>query len=140
MINSLTLSSDMKTLYLIDNGRCIDFPLDNKKGIVIGTLLGQVTVVSAIEPIADNATKSASLTRLPVDGNVWTLAYLPKQQASAVIGATEIDFSLRSGSGGNSGGSPKPQVQLFDLSEGKVLRLRRVGDFLELELIAPPVK
>lgn len=137
MINSLTLSSDMKTLYLIDNGRCIDFPLDTKRGVIIGTLLGQVTVVSAIEPVADNAVKAVGLTRLPVDGNVWTLAYLPKQQASAVIGATEIDFSLSSGSGGSS---PKPQVQLFDLSGGKVLRLRRVGDFLELESIVAPVK
>ena len=33
MLNTITLSSDLETLYLIDNNRAIKFPLNSKEGI-----------------------------------------------------------------------------------------------------------
>ncbi|PHN07698.1 hypothetical protein [Flavilitoribacter nigricans] len=49
--NSITLSPDMSTLYLIDNNRAIPFDLNNKNGIVVGTLDGQLTVATALPVI-----------------------------------------------------------------------------------------
>ena len=48
MLNSIVLSADMETLYLIDNGRTIEFPL-NEQGVLIGMLNGQLTAASAIK-------------------------------------------------------------------------------------------
>ena len=48
MLNSIVLSADMETLYLIDNGRTIEFPI-NEQGVLIGVLNGQLTAASAMK-------------------------------------------------------------------------------------------
>ena len=53
MTNTITLSSDMLQLYLIDRGRAIEYQLNTNNGVLIGMLMGQVTVVSAKEAPQD---------------------------------------------------------------------------------------
>lgn len=47
MVNTISFSPDMRTLYLIDSGRTIPFALDKGNGVLIAILHGQITVVSA---------------------------------------------------------------------------------------------
>jgi hypothetical protein len=49
--NLITLSPDMSTLFLIDNNRAISFDLDNKFGVNIGTIDGQLTAATAVPVI-----------------------------------------------------------------------------------------
>lgn len=52
--NSITISPDLNTVYLIDNGRAIGFNLNHPNGINIGTLNGQITVSTALSvPLPD---------------------------------------------------------------------------------------
>jgi len=56
MLNSIVLSSDMERLYLIDDGRAIEFPL-TEQGVLIGMLNGQLSVATAVKipvPVDDD--------------------------------------------------------------------------------------
>ena len=58
MVNTITLSTDMTTLYLIEgNNRVIPYSLHAIGGVYIGLIGGQLTVVSALEPMPDPGTK-----------------------------------------------------------------------------------
>ncbi len=53
MLNTITLSTDLRTLYLIDDGRLIAYNLEKAQGVVIGTLDGQLAVVSGRRRLPD---------------------------------------------------------------------------------------
>lgn len=137
MVNTLTLSSDMETLYLIDNGRAIAFPLNIKDGVLIGTLKGQITVATGFKMPDENgssgmATDSTGagqrkkVVKLPVKPNSqWTGAYNQANGVLAFIGATEIDFGIAESD------KVKPQAFLYDL-KSKVVNVRRNGNALEI--------
>jgi hypothetical protein len=152
MVNSVTLSSDMKTLFLIDNGRAISFPLDIDKGILIGTLKGQITVATGfevvretegeslpgtgeVEPVTLSATRGhpqmPSRFVVPITGNQWTVAFIAKHEALAVVGATDIDIALT----GDTGGLAKPNIVFFRLKEA-VLHVRLFDNKLYFSLLA----
>lgn len=118
-INSITLSPDLSTLYLIDNGRAIAFNLKNKNGILIGMLDGQLSVVTAPpvvitenevspedepdnpnEPVdveddpIKRVAKRPRLLKLPAKKAYWTLMFIDRKKSVSIIGALEIDISI----------------------------------------------
>lgn len=135
MVNTITLSSDMETLYLIDNGRAIAFPLDLKDGVLIGTLKGQITVATGFRaPDEEDSSGSADASggtrkrtlKLPVKSNSqWTATYNRKHEVLAFIGATEIDFGITEEE------PIKSQIFVYDLKT-KVVNMRRTGNALEI--------
>lgn len=145
MVNTITLSTDMNTLYLIEgNGRVIPYSLHAIGGVYVGLIGGQLTVVSALEPMPDPGSKpvlASSATRslteaaatpiqrvksvkLSTANAQWTAIFERKNQAFVLIGATDIDSSL---TGGNDNLSA--EGYLFDLREGYV-NIRKSGDSL----------
>lgn len=137
MINSITLSSDMKTLYLIDNGRAIDFPIDDKVGILIGKIGNQISVATAVNPIetdegvGDNrgASSRADGRRViklsAAAKSQWTMTFHEGTHQLGIIGTTDIDLSLT-----------HPQdvecdTHFINLTN-KIINIRRIADELEL--------
>ena len=138
MINSITLSSDMKTLYLIDNGRAISFPIDDQVGILIGKIGDQLSVATAVKPIdtADNADDTRTTTRSSDTGrkviklqaaekSQWTMTYHSDNQQLVIIGTTDIDLSLTQPDKVNC------DMHFVDLSN-KIVNIRRKEEELEL--------
>ena len=137
MINSITLSSDMKTLYLIDNGRAIDFPIDDKIGILIGKIGNQISVATAISPIEVNdnsddtrmASSSTGRTVIKIPAKAkksqWTMTFHADTHQLVIIGTTDIDLSLTMP---NEVGCAQHFVDLAN----KIINIRRKADELEL--------
>jgi hypothetical protein len=142
MINSITLSSDMETLYLIDNGRAVSFSLLDNRGILIGLLGGQLTVVSAVsandEASAPGGATGGDLVApraaagrlvLPIaTRKQWTVSFNQDSGILAIIGATDID----SGISGQQ--ETKAEAYIFKL-QGKAVQIRRRGATLEAALV-----
>lgn len=144
MVNSITLSTDMTTLYLIDNGRAIPFPLTKEKMILVGVLKGQVTVATSLAPdempeeespaSADPDISAAGLLRrgdaaevkVPVSPSAqWTVLFNRKHQVMALIGAVEINPGLTP----EKPEEPVPQIFTFNLAE-MVIGIIRQGNAL----------
>ena len=134
MINNITFSTEMDTLYLIDNDRAIPFSLNNKNGILIGVLKGQLTVATDFETPASperikledgsqiGFSRSKKEVKLSTDKTVWSAAYHRQRRVLSFIGATEVE--VRSN-------SPeydyKPELVFFEL-DGHVLNIQRRGN------------
>jgi hypothetical protein len=115
-INSITLSPDLNTLFLIDNGRAISFNLKNKNGILVGMLDGQLSVVTAppvvITPIEDTPddepdepgggiddpikrlAERPKKLKLPAKKAHWNMLFIHKKGVVSIIGALDIDISI----------------------------------------------
>ena len=136
MVNTITLSSDMNTLYLIDDERAIPFDLTSGNGVLIGTLLGQVTVATAI--VDPKGTKDSSLAKdkeqtIELKNSQWTIMFNPENLLFHVVGETEIDFFVSSGNG------PQPQQTTINLKD-KIVILKKVGTKLTINTIEPSSK
>ncbi len=149
MANTITLSTDMTTLYLIEgNGRAIPYSLHAIGGVYVGLLGGQLTVVSALEPMPDPGSKpvlaasTRSVTeatatpiqrvksvRLSTDNAQWSALFIRKNFGFVLIGATDIDSSL-TGESDNL----NAEGYLFDLREG-FINIRKSGDQLIAVLV-----
>lgn len=147
MLNSIVLSSDMETLYLIDNGRAIEFPL-SEKGLLIGMLNGQLSVATAMKTsisitgdedvipdpeIPEDPLRPKKLVpqailpaptplfpmnlKVEVQMSQWALSFNPQKGYLFAIGATDIDFD-------RPDIQVKPLVHIFALRKG-VLRLTK---------------
>lgn len=118
--NLVSLSPDMSTLYLIDNNRVISFRLDNKFGVDIGTLNGQITATSALPviiPMEDDTddpdappsedpgpgTADSPIHRLAERPRFFKISTIRKQftvmfvkdkGVLSIIGASDIDTSI----------------------------------------------
>lgn len=134
MLNSITLSSDMNTLYLIDNGRAVSFDLDGPNGVVIGRLGGQLAVVTGAErfDVLDNVVSDGeSRSRLsniskkyPVNSDTqWTLTFNADNGIMAIIGVTDIGGGI---TGSTSSGCDQ---DIYQVSDGPI-RLARRGSLL----------
>lgn len=127
MTNTITLSSDMNTLYLIDDERAIPFDLTNGKGVVIGILKDQITVATASDTNKATELNKTSEERIeiPVKGNQWTVTYNEPNQLMHVIGAVDIDaFTIT---------RKEPSCKPIPLDlKTKIVSLKRTGDILEL--------
>ncbi len=139
MINTITLSSEMDILFLVDNGRAIDFPLDNKNGVLVGTLRGQITVATAFElpkEPSGNDPEGPKKLVLPIPRFQWTFTYNKPSRSFITVGATDVNFGAVPPNPDNKIGRGEIEVQghLFDISD-KVLHIRRVGEQLEFLLL-----
>lgn len=134
MVNNITFSTEMDTLYLIDNDRAIPFPLDNKKGIIIGVLKGQLTVATDFEA-PSNAGRielvdgeqiaiggGGNEVKLSIAKTVWSAAYHKQRRVLSFVGATEVE--VRSG---RTEYDYKPQLVFFEL-DNCVLNVQRRGN------------
>ena len=147
MVNTITLSSDMETLYLIDNGRAIEFDLSSSKGILVGTLNGQLTVATApngssdgnddsgmetatAPPTSGGGTGSRGSVKVSVKNSQWTATYYIKSQSLYFIGATEIDI----GEPAARGDEPTPKVFAFNLREN-VINIFRIGNAIGIDVV-----
>lgn len=136
MLNSISLSSDMKTLYLIDNGRAISYDLEAGNGVLIGALGEQLVVASALTPVenvpttggsAANSRATANKISLPTKaGNQWTLTYTRSTRTLSVIGITDIDIGLRT-----SGSSNDCDSHLLGLGKS-IVHMAKKNDVIEI--------
>ena len=136
MINNITFSTDMDTLYLIDNDRAIPFSLDNKKGILIGILKGQLTVATDFESPASperieledgrqvGFSRSKNEVKLSTEKTVWSAAFHRQRRVLSFIGATEVEVRNN-----EKEYDYKPELVFFEL-EGRVLNIQRRGNSL----------
>lgn len=141
MVNTVSLSSDMQSLFLIDDGRAFAFPLDAVKGVYIGSLKGQITAATALDPATDEPidTKKGKTLKLTTTKAQWTIAYYRKSEVLGIIGATDIDSSLIGAtdidsslkSGGDNFLEAPSKAYLFDL-KFFIVNVRRVGNALEI--------
>ena len=125
MLNTLAISSDQETLYLIDNDRAIKFPLISRNGIIIGTLKGQITVTSAKENPDTGEDTGGDLPRkirVTTENSQWSGFYNEENEVFGLIGVSEIDISIA---------EPKTQVFFVDLKKS-VINMKRKGILLEL--------
>ncbi|MCB0568136.1 MAG: hypothetical protein KDC66_00155 [Phaeodactylibacter sp.] len=140
MVNTIAVSTDMETLYLIDDNRAIAFPLLGTKGIIIGLLDGQLTVATAAQPPkmdmdienptnGDNAARVVSsdgrvkIVKLPITNTAWSTVFDRKKAALCFIGATEVEIRV-------SGGDElefKASLEFFELNKGNIY-VRRTKD------------
>lgn len=142
MLNTITLSSDLETLYLIDNNRAIKFPLNSKEGILVGSLNGQITVVSAINPPkeendapigdgeGDLASAAETLAKakggilnpksvtVPAKKGQYTTFFNGKLKIMCLIGFGDIDISITEPE------ELEPQFFIFDLND-RVVNVRK---------------
>lgn len=125
MVNSITVSSDMSTLFLIDNGRSIDFPFNNPRGVLIGSLKGQLSVATAIEPPTSEEMASGKTLKLPTEKAQWTMFYHIDTGVLGIIGASDLDGAI------SEPGSPQCNQNFFDLLSN-VVRVRRIGNAIEV--------
>lgn len=149
MLNSVTFSSDMEQLYLIDNGRAISFDLKSPEGILIGTLGDQLVVATAVvssdapepptggdpggggagtvsdagsEPVARAARRME--VKFPVTkDSQWTAVFNPGNGVLAIIGVTDITSGIAEPE------PARPRGTLFNIAS-KPLTIRKKGDVI----------
>jgi hypothetical protein len=134
MVNTITFSTDMKKLFLIDDGRAIEFDLTKDNGILLGTLKGQITVATAFDfpkpdsdaPAGDtsgnisSSRSSAVAIKLETKDTVWSGVYHRARKVMSFVGATEIEIRTP----GNTKYDYQPVLHFFKLGES-ILHIRR---------------
>ncbi len=149
MLNSISLSSDMKTLYLIDNGRAIPFDLTVPEGVLVGLLGGQLVVATGSTlpvpqevplPTAEGAVEGAEVARTrPVEktytfkageNSQYTVSYNGKNKALSVIGVGDIVINLEAPEDNTC------ETEVLSIDQKKIVRIRRVEDELEISALA----
>lgn len=151
MLNSISLSSDMKTLYLIDNGRAISFDLTVPQGVLVGLLGDQLVVATGSTlPVPQDApdlgvagaVEGGEVARTrPVEkkytfkageNSQYTVSYNGKHKAFGVIGIDDIVISIE----GSGEGDPVCKEKMFSLTDRNVVRLLMKEDVLTIDTIA----
>jgi hypothetical protein len=127
MSNTITLSTDMSTLYLIDDERAIPFDLTGK-GAVIGTVGGQISVVSASTSKTPFSADKSNVTRkeFPIKNNQWTVNFNEENVAMHVVGVVDIDLTIA---------NPTKETECakvgYDLTS-QLVSMRKTGNVLEV--------
>jgi hypothetical protein len=143
--NTITLSADMSTLYLIDGGRAIPYSLDAIGGVLIGEIKGQLTVVSALDPFPmdDKEIQSFSFdersvgtpiptvksAKIPTSRGQWNFLHLRERKQVCIIGAVDINIEIKEGSS-----SLELQGYLFDLRES-FINIQKFGNTITIDSI-----
>ena len=147
-MNTITFSTDMSTLYLIDSGRSIPFDLEKNNGVLVAVLRGQLTVVSApvltpsdggsvIDPTQravvpdpeplDFPPYPEELT-VPLRDNRFTVFYQPGQKTIGIIGATDIDLFIKQKK------KPNTVISLFPLDD-RIIHIRKRNNRLQISRV-----
>ncbi|MEL6969639.1 MAG: hypothetical protein AAFO02_05675 [Bacteroidota bacterium] len=157
MLNSISLSSDMRTLYLIDNGRAIAFDLTVPQGVLVGLLGDQLVVATAvslpkpsdspIDPGGPNVEgEVAGGGRRPVptpelekftfkagENSQYTLTYNEKNKVLTVIGLDDIIINLEV-----PDDEKECSDKVFPLNNKHIINIRWETD--ELQVLKLPTK
>ncbi len=149
MLNSISLSSDMRTLYLIDNGRAIAYDLTVPQGVLVGLLGDQLVVATAVglpdpdddvDPglttetgggsAIDAGSRSMPETQFTFkigEKSQYSLSYNAQRKALGVIGTTDIVLNLEEPD------STGECVNVFtSLDQQAVIRIQRSEDELRV--------
>ncbi|HMQ47067.1 MAG TPA: hypothetical protein PKA00_06190 [Saprospiraceae bacterium] len=147
MINTITLSTDMETLYLIDNNRAIPFSLLDPTGIVLGLIQGQIAVATAFElpdeaveptsgptnptditaPMTSSRQGEVTRVKLSLEKTHWTTVYDPGHLVFAFIGAVEAEIRSENGKDDDY----EAAIAYFSLEENN-LHIRRKADTINI--------
>ena len=148
MLNSISLSSDMKTLYLIDNGRAIPFDLTVPQGVLVGLLGDQLVVATAVNrpqsgelPVEPDPTAGeevnvsggrgpepvlAKHTFKAGENSQYTVSYNSKNRALGIIGVDDIVIHLEAPEDVNC------TDKVFSLENEQILNIRWERDELQI--------
>lgn len=154
MLNTITLSTDLSKLYLIDNGKLVTFSLDTPNGLTIGLLEGQLAVVTKQDPPSGSsgpvagptvedegalisvgsrtaAAKKKDLRFELEERNQYSVTFNSANQAMGIIGATDIISTITVPDNPPTEG-PEGQctLHLFDLSTQNVTLKKMDGVLL----------
>jgi len=106
MLNSISLSSDMKTLYIVDNGRAIAYDLTVTEGVLVGLLGKQLVAATAsappppieVEDLPENGGKriarAEKITFKAGKNSQFTLTYNEENQTLGIIGWDDIELGI----------------------------------------------
>ncbi len=133
MTNSITFSSDLDKLFLVEESQVVSFPLSGKKGVVIGKIHGQLIAASA-------NSKMLSLARKPTVIELETAQiqfYYSTQFEQAFIIIIEIDFNKTKGIQGNN---YKTRSLFYNLNKENLLVKKEKGKMMlyKVPLISEP--
>ena len=138
MVNTITFSTGMEKLFLIDAGRSIEFDLAKNNGILVGTLRGQITVATAFDfPKPEGDSGSGGMIELPMsiklstEKTVWSGAFHQKRRILCLIGATEIEIRTP---GDAEEFDYKPVLHFFDIEENTLHIRRKKNDIFVLSI------
>jgi len=93
MINTITFSSDLQKILLVDDANVFEFDLNNPKGVIIGTLGGQLAATAGVNSLVARSSESKTFS-LPAVAGQWTLLYEAKENRLSVIGADSVNALL----------------------------------------------
>ena len=128
MTNSITFSSDMDSLILIDDGKACSHNLSHVNGLIVGTLRGQIVAgTSESLPEASEILKTITVS---LENERWTVLYDRPKKTFNVIGATDIDLGLV----GENDPPTKALVYRINIG-GNPVHIRRVGNTITFSLI-----
>lgn len=157
MLNTIAISPEMETFYLIDNGKAIPFALLEGRGIVIGLIEGQINVATAarIPKMEEEAESPMDLReavafrseviekdrkiriiKLSLEKTIWSVAFHSKNAALCFIGATEVEVRRPEE---KEELEYKPSVEFFELNKESVY-MRRLRDHIVLVGLPRPEK
>lgn len=128
MTNTITLSSNMDTLILIDEGKAAVHSLTHPNGLMIGTLRGQI-VAGTSESLPEAAEILKTIT-ISLETERWTVFYDRTGKTLNVIGATDIDLGLI----GDKEAPSKALVHRLAIG-GNPVHIRRNGNTITISLI-----
>lgn len=92
MVNTISLSSDLNTLYLVDDGRVIPFDLRKPEGVLIGKIHNQIAAATGVKE-EDGKPKHAKGDRIELEvksNDQYTFTYNRASAGLGLIGATDI--------------------------------------------------
>jgi hypothetical protein len=93
MINTITFSSDLQKILLVDDANVFEYDLNNPKGVIIGTLGGQLAATAGVNSLVADSSESKTFS-LPAVAGQWTLLYEAKEKRLSVIGADSVNALL----------------------------------------------
>ncbi len=93
MINTITFSSDLQKILLVDDANVFEYDLNNPKGVIIGTLGGQLAATAGVNSLVARSIESKTFS-LPAVAGQWTLLYEAKENRLSVIGADSVNALL----------------------------------------------
>lgn len=131
MINSISLSEDQKSLFLIDAERVIKFDLTAPEGVIIGKLQGQLCAVTApnIGFNSSREEKTDSVFITVKSNDQVTLIYNRSTAALGLIGTLDIVQTITEPNKPPTPPTGNCDLNLFSLDDYDVHILRR-GDTL----------
>jgi hypothetical protein len=141
MLNSITLSTDMKTLYLIDNGRAIPYDLTVPQGIMVGLLGDQLVVATGLpepedgggnEPAGDLNEEKPGIDKITLKADAksqFTLSYNSKSKAFGIIGSDDVVIHLQTPETGSC------INKYFSLANRGIVKVQYTEEALTIEKI-----